>query len=75
MGVSCAQLYSDVQRQAANPEGKSVHEIYYGETPPNDQHLFMRPAFCKMKRKNKAQPNAQECFYLGPAPNVTARKC
>ena len=30
---------------------------------------FLKPGYCKIKRENKSQPKAQECFYLGPATN------
>ena len=30
---------------------------------------FLKPGYCKLKRENKSQAKAQECFYLDPAPN------
>ena len=30
---------------------------------------FLKLGYCKVKRENKSQPKAQECFYLGLAPN------
>ena len=36
--------------------------MWYGKTAPV-------VLLCKVKRENKSQPKAQECFYLGPALN------
>ena len=30
---------------------------------------FVKPGYCKVRRENKSQAKANECFYLGPAPN------
>ena len=54
---------------SANPANKSPYEMWYGNPPPVVLLPFLKPGYCKMKRKNKSQPKAQECFYLGPAPN------
>ena len=53
----------------ANPESKSPYEMWYGRPPPVVLLPFLKPGYCKVKRENKAQAKAQECFYLGPAPN------
>ena len=29
---------------------------------------LLKPGYCKVKRENKSQAKAQECFYLGAAP-------
>jgi len=53
----------------ANPESKSPYEMWYGRPPPVVLLPFLKPGYCKVKRENKSQAKAQECFYLGPAPN------
>ena len=30
---------------------------------------FLKPGYCKVKRENKYQAKAQECFHLGPVSN------
>ena len=42
--------------------------MWYGNPPPVVLLPFLRPGYCKVKRENKSQAKAQECFYLGPAP-------
>ena len=54
---------------SANPANKSPYEMWYGEPPPVVLLPFLKPGYCKVKRRNKSQPKAEECFYLGPAPN------
>ena len=43
--------------------------MWHGSPPPVVVLLFLKPGYCKVKRKNKSQAKAQECFHLGPAPN------
>ena len=43
--------------------------MWYGKLPPVVLLPFLKPGYCKVRRKNKSQPKAQEWFYLGSAPN------
>ena len=47
----------------------SPHEKFYGVTPQSSPIPFLKPGLCKFKHKNKMDPKARECFYLGPARN------
>ena len=53
----------------ANPGNRSPHEMFYGEIPENSPIPFLKPGYFTYKRMNKMDPNARECFYLGPARN------
>ena len=46
----------------ANPAKKSPYEMRYGKTPPVVLLPFLKPAYCKVKRENKFQAEAQGCF-------------
>ena len=63
--------YDSLNRTAtsANPTNKSPYEIWHGNPRPVVLLPFLKPVCCKVKRENKSQPKAQECVYLGPAPN------
>ena len=54
---------------SANPANKSPYDRWYGKPPPVVLLPFLKPGYRKVKRENKSQAKAQECFYLGPAPN------
>ena len=54
---------------SANPANKSPYEMWYGKTPPVVFVPVFKPGYCKVKRENKSQVNAQEWCYLGPAPS------
>ena len=54
---------------SANPGYKSPHEIRFGSPPSSSPFPFLKPGFCSVKRRNKLQPKAVRCWYLGPAPN------
>ena len=54
---------------SVNPANMSTYEMWYGNPPPVVFLPFLKPGYCKVKRKNKSQPKVQELFYLGPAPN------
>ena len=43
--------------------------MWYGDPPPAVLLPFLKSGYCKVKRENNSQAKAQECFYLGPAPN------
>ena len=43
--------------------------MWCGKPPPVVLLPLLKPGYCKVKRENKSQAKAQECFYLGPAPN------
>ena len=52
----------------ANPGDKSPYEMWYGSPPPRGAVWpFLKPAVCRVKRNNKSQPKAQDCYYVGPA--------
>ena len=53
----------------ANPGYKSPHEIWFGSPPSSSPFPFLKPGFRSVKRRNKLQPKAVRCWYLGPAPN------
>ena len=53
----------------ANPGNRSPYEMFYGEPPKMSPIPFLKPGFCKHKRKTKMDPKARECFYLSPARN------
>ena len=48
--------------------------MFYGVTPQSSPTPFLKPGFCKFKRKNKMGPKARERFYLGPARNHPSEK-
>ena len=54
---------------SANPANKSPYETWYGNPPPVVLLPFLKLSYCKVKRENKSQAKALECFYLDPAPN------
>ena len=52
----------------ANPGDESPYEMWYGLPPPRGAVWpFLKPAVCRVKRNNKSQPKAQDCYYVGPA--------
>ena len=53
----------------ANPEFKSLHEIWFGSPPSSSPFPFLKPGFRSVKRRNKLQPKVVRCWYLGPAQN------
>ena len=54
----------------ANPGDKSPYEMWYGSLPPREAVWpFLKPAVCRVKRNNKSQPKAQDCYYVGPGVN------
>ena len=59
----------------ANPGDKPPYEMWYGTPPPRGAVWpFLKPAVCRVKRNNKSQPKAQDCYYVGPAANFP-RNC
>ncbi|CAB1109358.1 unnamed protein product [Ectocarpus sp. CCAP 1310/34] len=42
--------------------------------PPGATYPFLKPAANKVKRTDKSEPKAQQCFYLGPGININ-RDC
>ena len=54
---------------SANPGYKSPHEMWFGSPPSSSPFPFLKPGFRSIKRRNKLQPKAVRCWYLGPAPN------
>ena len=54
----------------ANPGDKSPYEMWYGSPPPRGAVWpFLKPAVCRVKRNNKSQSKAQDCYYVGPGVN------
>ncbi|CAM9970622.1 unnamed protein product [Pylaiella littoralis] len=54
----------------ANPGDKSPYEMWHGFPPSHGAvRPFLKPAVCRVKRDNKSQPQAQDCFYVGPGVN------
>ena len=54
----------------ANPGDKSPYEMWYGSPPPRGAVWpFLKPVVCRVKRNNKSQPKAQDCYYVGPGVN------
>ena len=43
--------------------------MWFGSTPSSSPFPFLKPGFRSVKRKNKVQPKAVRCWYLGPDPN------
>ena len=74
-----ASLWAEASRSAcdafnrtvitANPESKPPYEMWHGTPSPVVILPFLKPGYCKVKRENKLQAIAQECFYLNPAPD------
>ena len=54
---------------SANPGYKSPHEMWFESPPSSSPFPFLKPGFHSVKRRNKLQPKAVRCWYLGPAPN------
>ena len=54
---------------SANPGFKSPHEMWFGSPPSSGPFPFLKPGFRSVKRRNKLQPKAVRCWYLGSAPN------
>ena len=42
--------------------------MWFGSPPSSSPFPFLKPGFC-VKRRNKLQPKAVRCWYLGPALN------
>ena len=57
---------------SANPDWKSPHEMWHGTTASLKLMPFLKPGFCKVRRANKSENKAQECFYLGPPSDCPA---
>ena len=54
----------------ANPGNKSPYEMWYGSPPlAGEVWSFLKPAIYRVKRENKSQPKAQDCYYVGPSVN------
>ena len=54
----------------ANPKNKSPYEMWYGSPPfAGNVWPFLKPAIYRVKRDNKSQPKAQDCYYVGPSVN------
>ena len=52
----------------ANYRDKFPYERWYGSPPPpGEVWLFLKSAICRVKRDNKSQPKAQDCYYAGPS--------
>ena len=54
---------------SANPGDQSLHEMRFDSLPSSSPFPFLKPCFRSVKRRNKLQPKAVICWYLGPAPN------
>ena len=48
----------------ANPGKRTPHELFYGVVPKLRMLPFLRPGYCRVRRNNKAEPKAEQCFYL-----------
>ena len=54
----------------ANPGNMSPYEMLYGSSPlAGEVWPFLKPAIYRVKRENKSQPKAQDCYYVGPSIN------
>ena len=54
----------------ANPGNKSPYEMWYGSPSlAGEVWPFLKPAIYRVKRKDKSQPKAQDCYYVGPSVN------
>ena len=54
----------------ANPGDESPYEMWYGSPPPRGEVWpFLKPAVCRVKRNNKSQPKALDCYYVEPGVN------
>ena len=52
----------------ANIGDKAPYDIWYGlPPPPGEACPFLEPAICRVKRDNKGQPKAQDCYNVGPS--------
>ena len=43
--------------------------MWFGSPSSSSPFPFLKPGFRSVKRRNKLQPKAARCWYLGPAPN------
>ena len=43
--------------------------MWFGSPPSSSPFPFLKPDFRSVKRRNKLQPKAVRCWYLGPDPN------
>ena len=54
----------------ANPKNKSSYEMWYGSSPfAGKVWPFLKLAIYRVKRDNKSQPKAQDCYCVGPSVN------
>ena len=60
---------SNCTATSGNPGDQSLHEMWFGSLPSSSPFPFLKPCFRSVKRRNKLQPKAVICWYLGPAPN------
>ena len=65
----CACHASSCTATSANPGFKFPHEMWFGSPPSSSPFPLLRPGFRSVKRRNKLQPKAVRCWYLGPASN------
>ena len=42
--------------------------MWFGSPPSSSPFSFLKPGFRSVKRRNKLQPKAVRCWYLGPDP-------
>ena len=54
---------------SANRGFKPPPDIWFGSPPTSSPFPCLKPGFRSVKRRNKLQPKAVRCWYLGPAPN------
>ena len=54
---------------SADPGCKFPNEMWFGLLPTSSAFPFLKPGFRSVRRRNKLQPKAVRCWYLGPAPN------
>ena len=52
-----------------NPGCKFPHEMWFGLPLTSSAFPFLKPGFRTVRRRNKLQPKAVRCWYLGLAPN------
>ena len=54
----------------ANTEDESPYEMWYGSPPlAGEVWSFLKPAIYRVKRQNTSQPEARDCYYVGPSVN------
>ena len=51
----------------ANPDFKSLYEMWFGGPRPSGPYPFLKPAYCRCQRPSKLLPKGESCVYVGPS--------